>query len=133
MTWEELASILGATPTTAGCMDVTWQRPGQRPREYLLRHVIIRDWHLVLLQTTLARAMQFSAAEAVARLLPFPLGALVCEEGFWVLRQVLPLDGLNDAQLRLALACLDFQALQMSSRREVEMHVANTYFNHYAE
>src|SRR5258708_3633104 len=80
MTWDDLARDVGATPDDKGWLHVT-RRRGAKPRTYGIQHVTIRDWQLALVQTTIARETQLGAAEAAVRLLPFPLGALVLNEG----------------------------------------------------
>ncbi len=130
MTWEDLASQLGATRDANNWLRATRLSP--TPRMYVIQQVTIRDWQLALFQTTIAREAQLGVAEGVMRLLPFPLGGLVLNEGCWVLRQALPLEGLTSERLELALRCLDFQAREMVAHQP-HPSAASGLVNYYVD
>jgi hypothetical protein len=131
MTWEELVQALGVTPDDNGWLHLTRQQ-GTTSREHVVQHVTIGDWHLALVQTSMARDTQLGAAEAVARLVRYPLGALVLSDGYWVLRQALSLEGLTVERLELTLRCLDIQARELLPRQSQPV-AANKHFKHYTE
>jgi hypothetical protein len=131
MTWDELVKALGVTPDDKGWLHLTRQHGGSA-REHVIQHVTIEDWHLALVQTSIARDSQLGVAEAVVRLVPYPLGAIVLNDGYWVLRQALSLEGLTLDRLELTLRCLDIQARDMLPRSSQPV-AATKHFKHYTE
>jgi hypothetical protein len=130
MTWDELARALNATPDDNGWLRVT-RRMDSGPRQLIVQHVLVGEWELALVQMSFARESQLGTAEAAMRLVPFPLGALVFNDGCWVLRQALPLDGLTIARFEVLLRCLDLQARRIIPQRP---HTTVTeLFSHYAD
>jgi hypothetical protein len=131
MTWEELVRSLGVTPDERGWLRLV-RRNGATSREYVVQHATIGDWHLALIQISIARDSQLGAADGLARLVPYPLGALVVSDGYWVLRQALSLEGLTVERLEQTLRCLDIQAREMLPRA-AHHSAANHHFKHYTE
>jgi hypothetical protein len=131
MTWDELFKALGVTPDDKGWLLLTRQH-GASARDYVLQPVTIQDWHLALVQTSIGRDTQLSVAEAVVRLVPYPLGAIVLSDGYWVLRQALSLEGLTLDRLELTLRCLDIQARDMLPASSQPI-AATRHFKHYTE
>jgi hypothetical protein len=130
MDWDELSAALDVTPDERGWLLVT-RRYGARVRRFVLQHIIIDGWELALVQTTIASELELGVTEALTRLVPFPLGALVLNEGFYVLRQTLPLAGMTAESLELALRCLDIQARKLVPQRPCS--AGSDLFNHYAD
>jgi hypothetical protein len=126
MDWDELSDALGVTPDERGWLVVTRGR-----RRFVLQHVTIDGWALVLVQTSIASHVELAVSEALMRLVPFPLGAVVLNEGFYVLRQTSPLAGLTQESVELTLRCLDIQARKLVPQRP--RGAGACLFAHYAD